>query len=134
LITVDGEPIALSSDADDGGQENEGLRLARLDLKLCKALLALDPPHELSVLLHARIAEQLRRLSSRYYAVDQDVRQVADLTSEELREAAGVIRAIRALPSLTKRGFPGTLPFRSALGGYALDIVDEIDQRPRDNS
>ena len=66
----------------------------------------LDPPHELSTILHARITEQLHRLRG-YDANDQDVRQVSDLTDDELRQAAGIIRAIRALPSWTDKSYAG---------------------------
>jgi hypothetical protein len=45
----------------------------RLELKLCKALAALDPPDEMSTLLHARIADLLRKLR-RHDAIDATVR------------------------------------------------------------
>ena len=60
VITVDGE--AIPQDFPGGDAREEALRTARLELKLCKALAGLDPPHELSTILHARITEQLRRL------------------------------------------------------------------------
>jgi hypothetical protein len=59
MITVDGE--AVPRDSPDGDDREAILRTAQLELKLCKALAALDPPHELSTILHVRITEQLRR-------------------------------------------------------------------------
>jgi hypothetical protein len=127
MITVDGEAIPRGTpDRDD--RDEEALRAARLELKLCKALAALDPPHELSTILHARITLQLRRLR-RYDATDQDVRQVPDLTDDELHQAAGIIRAIRALPSWTDKSYTGGTGFRVLLSGYALDLTDELDKR-----
>ena len=70
MITVDGEPVPQNPA--DSNDVEEALRTVRLELKLCKALAALDPPHELSTILHARITEQLRTLR-RYDANDQDV-------------------------------------------------------------
>jgi hypothetical protein len=113
----------------DGGEE--AVRAARLEVKLCKALAALDPPHELSVLLHGRITEGLRRMR-RYDATDLEVRQVVDLDDEELLQAAGAVRAIRALPSWSDKGYTGGTGFRVVLSGYALDLADEIDKRGRD--
>jgi hypothetical protein len=115
---------------DEAPGESEDLRTARLELKLCKALAALNPPHEVATLLHGRIVEQLGKLR-RLRAIDEDVRQVFDLTDEELREAAGIVRAVRGLPSWMDRGLQGGVSFRAALGGYALDLVDEIDKRGR---
>jgi hypothetical protein len=76
----------------------------------------------------ARIAAQLRKLP-RYNATDPDTRQAADLTDDELREAAAIIRAIRALPTWPTMSYQGSSGLRSALGGYALDIADELDKR-----
>ena len=131
MITVDGEAVTPGPDGSSG--EDEAVRLARLDLKLCKALAALNPPHKLSVLLHARITALLRTLQ-RHEAIDQDTRQVADLDDEALREAAEVIRAIRALPFWTGKAFMGGPSFRTVLSGFALDVADEIDRRGRDKS
>ncbi len=131
MITVDGESVTPGSDASD--DEAETVRLVRLDLKLCKALVALNPPHELSVLLHARMAGQLRTLRRRN-AADQDTRQAADLDDDELSQAAAIIKAIRALPSWSNKALMGTAGFRSILSDYALDIADEIDGRGRDKS
>ena len=128
MITVDGE--AIPRDSPDRDDREEALRTARLELKLCKALAALDPPHELSVILHARIAEQLRRLRD-YDAHDEDVRQAPDLTDDELRQAAGIIRAIRALPSWTDKRHMGRPGFRVILSAYALELTDEIGKRER---
>jgi hypothetical protein len=126
MITVDGEPVPRNPS--DSGDHEETVRTTRLELKLCKALAALDPPHELSTILHARITEQLRRLR-RYDANDQEVRQACDLTDSELREAAGIIRAIRALPSWSDKTYSSGTGFRVVLSGYALDLTDEIDKR-----
>jgi hypothetical protein len=131
MITIDGEAITPSPDDSNG--EGEAVRLVRLDLKLCKALATLNPPHELSILLHARITEQLRSLH-RNKATDQDTRLAADLDDDELRQAAEIIRAIRALPFWTERAFMDGPGFRSVLSGYALDITSELDKRGRDKS
>lgn len=124
MTTVDGEPAAPGPDG-----ESEERAAARQELKLCKALLALSPPPELAAPLHSRIAAYLRRLPI-LQANDPDGRQPADLTDQELREAATIIRAIRALPTWT-RIHQGTTGMRTALGGYSLDIADELDKRPR---
>jgi hypothetical protein len=60
VITVDGEAIPGDSPADDDREATA--RTARLELKLCKAPTALDPPHKLFTILHALITEQLRKL------------------------------------------------------------------------
>jgi hypothetical protein len=134
VIVVDGEQISRPKDGGQGGESPEDVvRVARLEVKLCKALAALDPQHELSVLLHGRITEALRRLR-RHDATDLAVRRVADLSDDELRQAAGIVRAIRALPSWTETGYPGGTGFRVVLSGYALDLADEIDKRGRDKS
>ena len=73
----------------DGDSSEEALRIVRLELKLCKALTALNPPHEVSASLHARITDLLRRLK-RHDATDEDVTQAADLSDEELHQAAAI--------------------------------------------
>jgi hypothetical protein len=73
-----------------------------------------------------------RYCNARHDATDLEVRQVADLDDEELLQAAGVVRAIRALPSWSGRGYPGGTGFRMVLSGYALDLADEIDKRGRE--
>jgi hypothetical protein len=130
MITVDGETVSLGSDgnASEGQDEHEELRTIRLELKLCKALLMLSPTPELSAPLHARVAADLRKLPH-YEATDPDTRQADDLTDDELREAAGLIRALRALPTWPSMSYQGSTGLRSALGGYALDIADEMDKR-----
>jgi hypothetical protein len=129
MITVDGEAVTPGPGEDDSEPYECGpLRTARLELKLCKALAALDPSPELRAPLHARIAAQLRKLP-RYNATDPDTRQAADLTDDELREAAAIIRAIRALPTWSAMSYQGSSGLRTALGGYALDIADELDKR-----
>jgi hypothetical protein len=122
MITVDGEPVTGSEGADPA----DITRKARIELKCCKALTAMNPPHDLSASLHARIVELLRTLK-RYGTQDQDVAQTADLSDEELREAVGIVRALRA--ALPVKGYQGGTGFRVALGGYALDVVDEIENR-----
>ncbi len=134
MIVVDGEEIPRPTDGGQRGESSEDVvRAARLEVKLCKALATLDPPHDLSVLLHGRITEALRRLR-RHDATDLEVRQVADLNDEEMLQAAGIVRAIRALPSWTDKGYPGGTGFRVVLSGYALDLAEEIDKRGRDKS
>ena len=104
------------------------MRGARLELKLCKALVALNPPHDLSVMVHARTAEALKVLR-RHGVTDDDVIQAADLSDAELKEAAGIVRAFRALPSYWAKGFQGGSSFRAVLGEYALDLAEEMDNR-----
>jgi hypothetical protein len=104
------------------------MRVIRLELKLCKALTALNPPHEVSASLHARISDQLRRLR-RHDATDQDVTQVADLSDDELHQAAAILRAFRALPTWEAAYRGGGTGFRAALGGYAIGLADELDKR-----
>jgi hypothetical protein len=129
MITVDGEAINPGpGDSDSGPGEAPALRAIRLELKLCKALVALNPSPELRAPLHARIAAQMRKLR-RYDVSDPDTRQGADLTDAELREATAVIRAIRALPTWPTMSYQGSSGLRTALGGYALDIADELDER-----
>lgn len=70
----------------------------------------------------------------RYDATHLDVRQVADLADDELLQAAGIVRAIRALPSWSDKSYPGGIGFRVVLSGYALDLADVIDKRGRDKS
>jgi hypothetical protein len=122
VITVDGEPVT-GSESDD---PEDIMRRARTELKCCKALAAMNPPHDVSASLHARIVELLRTLR-RHGTQDQDVAQMADLSDEELRQATGIIRALRA--ALPEKGYQGGTGFRVALGGYALDVVDEIQTR-----
>jgi hypothetical protein len=129
MIVIDGEAITPTPDKNrNGHSEPEALRMIRLELKLCQALVALSPSPELRAPLHGRIAAQLRRLP-RYDATDPDTRQAADLTDDELREAAKIIRAIRALPTWPTMSYQGSSGLRTALGGYALDIADELDKR-----
>jgi hypothetical protein len=122
VITVDGEPVT-GSESDD---PEDITRKARIELKCCKALAAVNPPHDVSTSLHTRIVELLRTLK-RCGTEDQDAAQAADLSDEELRQAAGLVRALRAV--LPEKGYQGGTGFRVALGGYALDVVDEIEKR-----
>jgi hypothetical protein len=124
-MTVDGE--AVNPPNGDGEDSRDEMRETRLELKLCKALAALNPPHELSGYLHTRVADLLRKLR-RNDAMDEDVTHPADLTDDELKQAAGIVRAIRALPSSAGR-YQGGTGLRVALGGYALDLADEIATR-----
>ena len=129
MITVDGEDVTPGRGEDDRKRtEPEGLRMIRLELKLCLALVALDPLPELSAPLHGRIAANLRKLPL-YKATDPGTRQATDLTDDELREAAAIIRAIRALPTWPTMSYQGSSGLRTALGGYALDVADELDKR-----
>lgn len=127
MITVDGEPVTPGPAGSD--PHEEARRLARLELKLYKSLVALGPPPELSVSLHARIAETLRRMRLEGTMHDPDARELADFTDDELRQAAAVIRAIRALPFWNEKSYKGGTGFRVDLSGYALDLIDELDKR-----
>jgi hypothetical protein len=129
VITVDGQAVNPGPAGAPGGEDSSGdaLRDIRMELKLCKALAALNPPHEVSGFLHARIADLLRRLRRRD-ATDQDVRQAGDLSDDELRQAAGILRAIRALPTWASP-YQGGAGLRVALGGYAIGLIDELDKR-----
>jgi hypothetical protein len=95
---------------------------------LCRALAALRPPRDVSLLVHARAAELLRVLR-KHGAADPDVIPSADLGDSELKEAAGIVRAFCALPPGSIRGFPGGVTFRAVLGEYALDLAAELDSR-----
>lgn len=131
MITVDGLPVnAAAADArcGDGDSSQESLRIVRVELKLCKALVALSPPDDLSILAHTRAADLLRTLR-RHDATDRDTIRAADLSDSELREAAAVIRAFHALPSWRAKGFQGGTSFRAIIGEYALDLASEIEAR-----
>ena len=57
-----------------------------------------------------------------------DTRQTFDLTDDELRQAADIIR--NPCPAyLAMISYQGSLRLRSALGGYALDFADGLDKR-----
>jgi hypothetical protein len=123
VLTVDGEPVPSPGDSDaDGSLQN-----LRLELKLCQALTALDPPSELSVVLHGRITGHLRALH-RYHETDHNARQPAALTDDELHQATAIIRALRTLPAMANNG-ARTHSLGAALGGYALDLADELNKR-----
>ena len=124
-MTVDGE--AVNPPNADGHNGRDVIREIRLELKLCKALVALRPSDEISGYLYARIADLLRTMR-RHDAIDEDCTQPADFTDAELKEATGIIRAMRALPS-SARGYQGGTGLRVALGGYAMDLADEISAR-----
>jgi hypothetical protein len=129
VITVDGE--AINPIADDNPKSIETIvSETRVELKLCRALAALNPPLDLSVILHARAAELLKALR-RYDATDQDVIPAEDLSDTDLKQAASFVRAFRALPSWGTKGFQGGVSFRSILGEYALELADEIDSRTK---
>jgi hypothetical protein len=136
VITVDGQPVhpgPANAHDDDGDSREEALRTVRLELKLCKALAALNPPHEVSASLHARITDLLRRLK-RHDATDQDVTQAADLSDDELHQAAKILRAFRALPTWEAAYQGGGTGFRTALGSYAMGLADELDKRATQDS
>jgi hypothetical protein len=129
VIIVDGQAVNSPGPGGEDSRDPEVIvRNARLELRLCKALAALRPPHDVSVLVHARTAELLRKLRQ-CGAVDEDVAEVADLSDGELKEAAGIVRAFRALPSWRAKGFQGGASFRAVFGEYALDLADELDTR-----
>jgi hypothetical protein len=130
VITVDGQAVNPGGTGADDGKDTDGetLRIIRLELKLCKALAALNPPHDVSAAIHARIADLLRKLK-RYGATDRDVIQAADLSDDELRQAASVLRAIRALPTWEAPYKGGGTGFRVVLGDYAISLFDELDKR-----
>jgi hypothetical protein len=115
VITVDGQAVNPADDNDDA----KAVHAARLELRLCRALAALSPPRDVSLLVHARAAELLRLLR-KHDAADLDAMRVADLGDAELKEAVGIVRAFRALPPYSVRGFQG-LGFRSVLGEYAFE-------------
>jgi hypothetical protein len=117
VITVDGEAV----------NPDDAVGAARLELRLCKALAALNPPRDVSLLVHARAVELLRVLR-KHDAANPDVIGVADLSDADLKEAVGIVRAFRALPPYSVRGFQG-LSFRSVLGEYAFDLAAELDAR-----
>jgi len=129
VITIDGEAVNPPDGTGDGegSDVREVLRSTRLELRLCKAMAALSPPRDVSILVHARAVELLRLLR-KHDAADPDVVGVADLSDGELREAAAIVRAFRALPSYGVRGFQG-LSFRAVLGEYAFDLAAELDAR-----
>ncbi len=93
-----------------------------------QGLAALNPPQDLSTFLHARIAEMLRTLK-RNGASDTGVTRPADLSDSELEEAAGILRAFRALPWWTEAGYQGGTGLRITLSEYALGLASEIDTR-----
>ena len=127
MITVDGLPVDAGP-ASTRDSVEEALRAVRVELKLCRALVALCPPGDLSILAHTRAAELLRVLR-RSNATDRDSIRVADLGDSELKEAAAIARAFRALPSWGAKGFQGGTSFRAVLGEYALDLATEIEAR-----
>ena len=128
MITVDGQAVNPADDRSDDDDVAQAVGAARLELKLCKALAALSPPRDVSLLVHARAGELLRVLRKRD-AADPDAIAAADLSDSELKEAAGIVRAFCALPSRSVRGFPGGVTFRAVLGEYALDLAAELDSR-----
>jgi hypothetical protein len=128
VITVDRQAVNRGDDGSGGGGVQEVLRAARLKLRLCRALVTLRPPRDVSLLVHARAAELLRVLR-KHDAADEDAVSAAGLGDGELKEAAGLVRAFHALPSCGVKGFPGGITFRAVLGEYALDLATELDGR-----
>lgn len=126
MITVDGQAVNPAADHRDDASKAVGA--AQLELKLCRALAALYPPRDVSLLVHARAAELLRLLR-KHDAADPDAIPAVDLSDAELKEAAGIVRAFCALPAGSIRGFPGGVTFRAVLGEYALDLAAELDAR-----
>jgi hypothetical protein len=129
MFIIDGEEIP-GTPLDD--RDDEALRVIRLEVTLCRALLALGPPAGLAAPLHARIAMQLRALP-RYDATDPSEKPAASLTDDEARQASRIIRALRSLPTWPRMSAHPSSSLRSALGGYSLDLADEIDKRARRN-
>jgi hypothetical protein len=76
VITIDGEPVSPGDDDDAA----KAARAARQELKLCKALAALDPPGSLASIVYGRIAGHLRALNYDNLT-DPGARQPADLTT-----------------------------------------------------
>jgi hypothetical protein len=128
VITVNGKAVNPGDGDSDGGGVQEVLRAARLELRLCRALVALRPPRDVSLLAHARAAELLRVLR-KHDAADEDATSAAELGDGDLKEAAGLVQAFHALPSCGVKGFPGGITFRAVLGEYALDLATELDGR-----
>jgi hypothetical protein len=128
VITVNGQAVNPAGDHGDDDDAAKAADAARLELKLCRALAALNPPRDVSLLAHARAAELLRILRNHDVADPDDIR-VPDLSDSELKEAAAIVRAFRALPSCGLKGFPGGVSFRAVLGEYALDVAAELDTR-----
>jgi hypothetical protein len=122
VITVDGQAVNPGDDTANAVDE------ARLELKLCRVLAALNPPRDLSLMVHARAAELLRILRN-HDVPDLDAIPVADLGDGELKEATGIVLAFRALPSCGVKGFHGGVSFSAVLGEYALDLAAELDNR-----
>ena len=127
MITVDGQAVTPADGHGDDDDVAKAVGAGRLELKLCRALAALSPPRDVSLLVHARAAELLRLLR-KHDAADPDAMRVADLSDGELKEAVGIVRAFRALPPYAVRGFQG-LSFRAVLGEYAFDLAAELDTR-----
>jgi hypothetical protein len=127
LSSVNGQAVHPGDDDSGGGGVQEVLRAARLELRLCRALVALRSLRDVSLLVHARAAELLRVLR-KHDAADQDATSAADRGDSELKEAAGLVRAFHALPSCGVKGFPGGITFRAVLGEYALDLATELDR------
>jgi hypothetical protein len=88
----------------------------------------IQPPARPGRTTARRIAAQLRKLPS-YEAADPGARKPRDLTDTELQEAVTIIRAIRALPTWAGMNAHGSGNVRGGLGGYALDLIDEITRR-----
>jgi hypothetical protein len=133
VITVGGEAVSPAGDGSGEDEAAKEVRAARLELRLCKALAALNPPRDVALLVHARAAGLLRLLR-KHDAADTDVTAVSDLGDGELREAVEIVRAFRALPPGGIRGFPGGRSFRAVLGEYAFDLAAELDSRARGSS
>lgn len=125
MIVVDGEPVT-PGDGQDGPAAQ--VRAAQLEVRLCQALLALDPPEYVMFTACGRIRQALSTLRN-HDAPYQEVRDLASLTDGELRDAAGIIRALRALPLWASTLHAGRVGFAAIIGGYALDIADELDKR-----
>jgi hypothetical protein len=120
VIVVDGEPVT-PGDGQDGPAAQ--VRAAQLEVRLCQALLALDPPGGVMSSASGRIRRALR---------DQDPyegsRGPASLTDDELHDAFRIVRALRALPRWASTVHAGRVGFAAIIGGYTLDSADELDK------
>jgi hypothetical protein len=125
VIVVDGEPVT-PGDGQDGPAAQ--VRAAQLEVRLCQALLALDPPADVMSSASGRIHRALRTLRD-HDAPYEGSRDPASLTDDELREAFRIVRALRALPVWASTLHAGRVGFAAIIGGYALDIADELDKR-----
>jgi hypothetical protein len=123
VTTVNGHPVTGHGGHDD----DRSVARARRELRLSKALLALNPPHDLATILYTRAYALMRDLR-RDGTIDPDTRQAADLGDDELHQAAGIVRELLALHNQKANG-SAPRGLRVVLGSYALDLAHESDTR-----